>query len=232
VTYTERDLEARYTRASDVIDVILVEDHGLFRQGLCELLVQADPALHLVAAAKSAEEALEIIPTVAPDVVLMDIHLPGMSGVEAIRRLAVLAPATRVLVLSGSAEDHDILEALFAGARGYILKSAPVAEIAAGIRTAAGGGSILSSPVASQLLDHVRQHAPPLSLASQPVGQLTPRETEVLRLMAVGLENSQIAQSLVISERTARNHVASILEKLQMRNRIQAAVYAVRHGLA
>jgi DNA-binding NarL/FixJ family response regulator len=232
VTYTEHDLQARYKRASDVIDVVVVEDHGLFRQGLCELLVHADAALHLVAAADSAEEALEIIPATAPDVVLMDIHLPGMTGVEAIRRLAVLAPATRVIVLSGSAEDRDVLEALFAGARGYILKSAPIEEIAAGIRTAADGGSILSPPIASQLLDHVRQHAPPLSLASQPVGQLTPRETEVLRLMAAGMENSQIARSLVISERTARNHVASILEKLQMRNRIQAAVYAVRHGLA
>jgi two-component system, NarL family, response regulator LiaR len=232
VTYTEHELEARYQRATDVIDVVIVEDHGLFRQGLCELLSHADPAIRVAAAADSAEEALEIIPTVAPDVVLMDIHLPRMSGVEAIRRLAVLAPATRVLVLSGSAEDHDVLEALFAGARGYILKAAPIDEIAAGIRTAAEGGSILSPPVASQLLDHVRQHVPPISLASEPVGQLTPRETEVLRLMAAGLENSQIARSLVISERTARNHVASILEKLQMRNRIQAAVYAVRHGLA
>jgi DNA-binding NarL/FixJ family response regulator len=231
VTYTERDLEARYTRASDVIDVILVEDHGLFRQGLCELLVQADPALHLVAAAKSAEEALEIIPTVAPDVVLMDIHLPGMSGVEAIRRLAVLAPATRVLVLSGSAEDHDILEALFAGARGYILKSAPVAEIAAGIRTAADGGSILSSPVASQLLDHVRQHAPPLSLASQPVGQLTPRETEVLRLVASGLSNREIAGSLVLSEHTVHRHIANILRKLAQSSRSAATAHAVRVGL-
>jgi DNA-binding NarL/FixJ family response regulator len=232
VTYTEHELEARYQRATDVIDVVIVEDHGLFRQGLCELLSHADPAIRVAAAADSAEEALEIIPTVAPDVVLMDIHLPRMSGVEAIRRLAVLAPATRVLVLSGSAEDRDVLEALFAGARGYILKAAPIDEIAAGIRTAAEGGSILSPPVASQLLDHVRQHVPPISLASEPVGQLTPRETEVLRLMAAGLENSQIARSLVISERTARNHVASILEKLQMRNRIQAAVYAVRHGLA
>jgi DNA-binding NarL/FixJ family response regulator len=232
VTYTGHDLDVRYQRTTDVIDVFLVEDHGLFRQGLGELLGATDPALRLVGDTDTAEEALERIPEVAPDVVLMDVHLPGMSGVEAIRRLAVLSPLTRVLVVSGSAEDRDILEALLAGARGYILKSADISEIAAGIRTAAQGGSILSPTVASQLLEHVRQNGPPLALSSQPVGQLTPRENEVLQLMATGMENSEIARALVISERTARNHVASILEKLQMRNRIQAAVYAVKHGLA
>jgi DNA-binding NarL/FixJ family response regulator len=175
---------------------------------------------------------VEAIPELAPDVVLMDLRLPGMSGVEAIRRLAVLAPVMRVLVLSGSGEDSDIMEALLAGACGYLLKSAAVEDIAAGIRTAADGGATLSPSVASHLLDHVRRSDVPPQLAAQPVGQLTPREAEVLQLMATGLENSEIARSLVISERTARNHVASILEKLQMRNRIQAAVYAVKHGLA
>jgi DNA-binding NarL/FixJ family response regulator len=162
----------------------------------------------------------------------MDIGLPEMSGIDAIRRLAVLAPRTRALVVSGSAEDESIMGALLAGACGYIVKSAAVDEIAQAIRTAAHGGSIVSPAVASQLLEHVRHNQPPLSLAAQPVGQLTPRESEVLRLLAAGLENSEIARELVISTRTARNHVASILEKLQMQNRIQAAVYAVKNGLA
>lgn len=232
MAYAERQLDVRYQRATDILEVVLVEDHGLFRQGLGELLTLHDPLIHVRAGFETAEEAVDAIPEFAPDVVLMDLQLPGMPGVEAIRRLAVLAPLARVLVLSGSGDDNDIMEALLAGACGYLLKSAPVEDIAAGIQTAAGGGATLSPSVAAQLLDHVRRSDAPLELAAQPVGQLTPREAEVLRLMATGLENSEIARSLVISERTARNHVASILEKLQMRNRIQAAVYAVKHGLA
>jgi DNA-binding NarL/FixJ family response regulator len=230
--YAEHQLDVRYKRASDVVEVVLVEDHGLFRQGLGELLTLHDPAIQVVASYETGEEAVASIPELVPDVALMDLQLPELSGVEAIRRLAVLAPRTRLLVLSGSEDDRDVMEALLAGACGYLLKASPVEEIAAGIRTAADGGATLSPPVASHLLDHVRRAGPGPTIAAEPVGTLTPRESEVLRLMAAGLENSEIAHELVISERTARNHVASILEKLQMRNRIQAAVYAVKHGLA
>jgi two-component system NarL family response regulator len=232
VTFIEQGTEVRYQRASDVVDVFIVEDHGLFRQGLSELLAACDPTLRITGAAHSAEDALRQIPELLPDVVLMDLHLPEMSGAEAIRRVAVLCPSVNVLVISGSAEDSDVIEAILAGARGYILKTAPIEEIAAGIHAAANGHSTLSPSVASQLLDHVRQNAPLLSIDAEPVGQLTPREVEVLQLMATGMENSEIARELVISTRTARNHVASILEKLHMQNRIQAAVYAVRQGLA
>jgi DNA-binding NarL/FixJ family response regulator len=232
LTSIDHQAELRYQRASDIVDVFLVEDHGLFRQGLNELLQASDPLVRVVGDADTAEEALRVIPDVQPDVVLMDLHLPGMSGLETIRRLAVLCPVVRVLVLSGSAEDRDVLDAVLAGARGYIIKSSSIEQITAAIRTAANGGSVLSSGVASQLLDHVRRNGPLLSLAAAPVGGLTPREREVLRLMATGMENAEIARELVISTRTARNHVASILEKLQMQNRIQAAVYAVKHGLA
>jgi two-component system, NarL family, response regulator LiaR len=231
MSFTHHQGEVRYQRASDLVEVFLVEDHRLFRQGLSELLAANDPALRISGSATSAEEALDQIPELLPDVVLMDLHLPEMSGTEAIRRLALLCPSVRVLVVSGSAQDRDVMDAILAGARGYILKSAPVHEITAGIHAAAQGGSILSPRVASQLLDHVRENAPSLRLGDDPVGQLTPRELEVLRLMARGLENSQIARELVISTSTARNHVASILAKLQMQNRIQAAVYAVRHGV-
>jgi DNA-binding NarL/FixJ family response regulator len=216
----------------DQVDVVIVEDHRLFRQGLTTLLAAADPDLHVTGACDSAEEGLRIIPQLMPDVVLMDIHLAAMSGIDAITRLAVLCPTVRVLVISGSAEDQDILEAILAGACGYILKDTPIEQIAEGVRAAAHGDAMLSPPVASQLLEHVRQGGPRVSIAAEPVGELTPRELEVLRLIAAGLENSEIAAELVISTRTARNHVASILEKLQMQNRIQAAVYAVRHGLA
>src|SRR4051794_25342382 len=231
MTFTDQQGELRYQRASDIVEVFLVEDHGLFRQGLSELLEANDAALRIAGAVTSAEEALEQVPQLLPDVVLMDVHLPGMTGIEAIGRLALLCPSVRVLVISGSAQDRDVMEAILAGARGYILKSSPVEEITAGIHAAAQGGSVLSPAVASQLLDHVRDNASSLRVGADPVGELTPRELEVLRLMAQGMENSQIARDLVISTRTARNHVASILEKLQMQNRIQAAVYAVRHGV-
>jgi len=231
MSFTDEQREVRYQRASDLVEVFLVEDHGLFRQGLSELLAANDPALRVAGSATSAEEALKRIPELLPDVVLMDIHLPGISGTEAIRRLAVLCPSVRVLVISGSAEDRDVMEAILSGACGYILKSAPVEEITAGVHAAAEGGSLLSPLVAAHLLDHVRDNASSVRVGAAPVGQLTPRELEVLRLMAQGMENSQIASELVISTRTARNHVASILEKLQMHNRIQAAVYAVRHGV-
>ena len=231
MTFTDQQGEVRYQRASDLVEVFLVEDHGLFRQGLSELLAASDPALRISGSAMSAEEALERIPELLPDVVLMDLHLPGMNGTEAIRRLAMRSPSVRVLVISGSAEDRDVMDAILAGARGYILKSAPVEEITAGIHAAAEGAALLSPVVAANLLDHVRDNASSLRVGTDPVGQLTPRELEVLRLMAQGLENSEIARELVISTRTARNHVASILEKLHMQNRIQAAVYAVRHGV-
>jgi len=232
MSFAEQKTEARYTRASDAVDVFLVEDHGFYRQGLAVLLEGNDPLIHIVGDTESAEEALDRIPDLLPDVVLMDIHLPEMTGIEAIRQLSVLCPSVSVLVISGSADDDDVMEALLAGASGYMLKTAPITDIVAAIRSAAAGGSILSPVVASQLLEHVRNNEPSLSIGSQPIGQLTPREVEVLRLMAAGLENSEIAGELVISTRTARNHVASILEKLQMQNRIQAAVYAVKHGLA
>src|SRR5436190_6146737 len=231
MSFIDQQGEVRYQRASDLVEVFLVEDHRLFRQGLSELLAANDPTLRIAGSATSAEEALEQIPQLLPDVVLMDIHLPRMTGTEAIRRLAILCPSVRVLVISGSAEDRDVMEAILAGARGYLLKTTPVEEITAGIHAAAEGASLLSPVVAAQLLDHVRENAASLRVGADPVGELTPRELEVLRLMALGLENAEIARELVISTRTARNHVASILEKLQMHNRIQAAVYAVRHGV-
>jgi DNA-binding NarL/FixJ family response regulator len=138
----------------------------------------------------------------------------------------------RVVVLSGSAEDQDVIDAILAGACGYILKDSPIDQIAEGIRAAARGGTTLSPIVATQVLERVRETAPSAPVGSAPRGNLTPRELEVLRLLAAGKENSEIAAELVISTRTARNHVASILQKLQMQNRIQAAVYAVRHGIA
>ena len=232
MAFTEHQPDLSRFTSRDQLDLVIVEDHRLFREGLVELLAAEDPYLRVAATCDSAEQAIEVIPPLLPDVVLMDLHLSGMSGTHAIRRLAVLCPTVRMLVVSGSADDNDVLAAILAGACGYILKDSPVEQIAAGIRLAAQGGTTLSPTVAARLLEHVRQVKPAARIADEPVGELTPRELEVLRLLAAGMENSEIAAELVISTRTARNHVASILEKLQMQNRIQAAVYAVRHGLA
>jgi DNA-binding NarL/FixJ family response regulator len=232
MAFTDHQSELSRFASRDQIDLVIVEDHRLFREGLVELLAAADPGLRIAATCGSAEHALQVIPRLMPDVVLMDIHLSEMSGIHAIQRLAVLCPTVRVLVVSGSAEDKDVMDAMLAGACGYILKDAPVEQIAEGVRSAAQGGTTLSPAVAAQLLEHIREAKPPAHIADEPVGVLTPRELEVLKLLAAGMENSEIAAELVISTRTARNHVASILEKLQMQNRIQAAVYAVRHGLA
>jgi len=214
MSYTDQELELRYQRSSDVVEVFLVEDNRLFRRGLSELLAANDPTLHIAGSATSGEEALDQIPALLPDVVLMDIHLPGITGPEAIRRLAIRCPPVRVLVISGSAEDRDVMEAILAGARGYILKTAPVEEITAGIHAAAEGASLLSPVVAAQLLDHVRENAASLRVGADPVGELTPRELEVLRLMALGLENAEIAEVLNISPRTVKDYVWSIRAKL------------------
>src|SRR3954447_21477941 len=126
MSFAEQKTEARYTRASDAVDVFLVEDHGFYRQGLAVLLEGNDPLIHIVGDTESAEEALDRIPDLLPDVVLMDIHLPEMTGIEAIRQLSVLCPSVSVLVISGSADDDDVMEALLAGASGYMLKTAPI----------------------------------------------------------------------------------------------------------
>ena len=232
MAFTQHQHDISRFTSRDHVDVVIVEDHRLYRQGLTEMLAAVEPSLRVTGAFGSAEEGLAAIPELMPDVVLMDIHLSAMSGIHAIQQLALLCPSVRVLVVSGSAEDEDILKAVLAGASGYILKDSPIEQIAEGIHTAARGGATLSPLVASQLLEHVRQTGPSVRIASAPVGELTVRELEVLRLIAAGLENSEIASELLMSTHTARNHVASILEKLQMQNRIQAAVYAVRHGLA
>jgi DNA-binding NarL/FixJ family response regulator len=173
------------------------------------------------AAVRAAEEA-------APDVVVMDLNMPGMSGLEATRTLTERSPATRVLILSVSAQDDDVTEAVLAGACGYVLKDGPIEEVVAGIRAAAAGHSLISPRIATGLLDRVRATAPGSELAS---AHLSSREYEVLRLLAEGMANHEIAERLVISTSTVHNHISSILIKLQVENRVQAAVRAVRDGL-
>jgi DNA-binding NarL/FixJ family response regulator len=162
-------------------------------------------------------------------VVLMDLSMPGMSGIEAIQRLTAAAPQARVVVLTMMTDDQHVMSALLAGACGYLLKDASVDQIVEGIRSAARGESSISPRIASRLIRRLRE---PESIEPGLSGSdLTPRELEVLELLAKGLDNAEIAQTLFLSQHTVKNHVSSLLIKLQVENRIQAAVRAVRGGL-
>jgi DNA-binding NarL/FixJ family response regulator len=211
------------------ISVLLVDDHDVFRSGLARLLV--DQGLDVVSECASGEEALRVVGRFAPDVVVMDLRLPGFSGIEATRLLAEVAPRTPVLVLTISGDESDITDAVLAGACGYLLKDASVAEIVSGIQAAATGESLISPPVAAKLLDRLRETGGGPESAREPRAELSERELEVLRLVADGKDNATIAHELFISAQTVKNHISNILAKLQIENRIQAAVYAVRQGI-
>jgi DNA-binding NarL/FixJ family response regulator len=164
-----------------------------------------------------------------PDVVLMDLNMPGMSGIEATQRLSAAVPLTRVLVLTVVADERNVIDALLAGACGYLVKDAPIAQIVQGIRAAARGESLISPRVAGQLVKRIRQ--PPTVETDHGGAELTPREFEILGLIARGMDNVEIARTLFLSQHTIKNYVSSILVKLQVENRLQAAVRAVRSGM-
>jgi DNA-binding NarL/FixJ family response regulator len=209
--------------------VLVVDGHQIFRDGVRALL--AEQGIVVVGEASNAEEAVALAEEVKPDVALMDLDLPGVSGVEATKRIRHSSPVTRVLVLTVSVDEDDVYDALRAGACGYLLKDSPTSEIVAGIRAAAAGQSLLSPQVAAILLERLREAMPANDLPDDVVPKLTAREQEVLSLIAAGRENAEIADALVISQHTVKNHVSSILAKLEVENRIQAAVYAVRQRL-
>jgi NarL family two-component system response regulator LiaR len=209
--------------------LLIVDDHDLFRTGLRNLL--EEQGVEVVAEASSGHEALRQVRELAPEVVLMDLNMPGMGGVEATREIARIAPLTRVVVLTISDRDGDILDAILAGACGYLLKDSSIDELIRGISAAALGESLISPQIAAKVLRELRAARPAPRAAEGMKTELTDRELEVLRLIANGRDNSQIAAELHISAKTVKNHISNILMKLQIENRIQAAVYAVRSGI-
>jgi DNA-binding NarL/FixJ family response regulator len=211
----------------DEIRVVVVDDHELFRGGMVQLL--REHGINVVGEAAMAAPAIKLACELNPDVVLIDLNMPGISGIEATQRLHAMAPLVRVLVLTVVADEHAVTEALLAGASGYLLKDAPVAQIVEGIKATARGESLISSRIAGHLVRRIRQ-PPAMRIDSEPA-DLTPREMEILELIARGMDNPQIAKTLFLSQHTVKNHVSSILVKLQVQNRIQAAVRAVRRGL-
>jgi DNA-binding NarL/FixJ family response regulator len=216
------------TLGSDALRVMLVDDHDLFRTGLRNLL--EEQGLDIVAEAAEGASALRLVRELAPDVVVMDLNMPGMNGIEATREIARLAPLTRVVVLTISDQDGDVMDAILAGACGYLLKDSSIQDLMQGIRAASVGEALISPHIASKVLQRIRATGVQDDAAlTQP--ELSDRETEVLRLIANGKDNAEIARDLHISPKTVKNHISNILMKLQIENRIQAAVYAVRRGL-
>ena len=212
----------------DRLRVLLVDDHDLFRTGLRNLL--EEQGVQVVGEAASGTDALRIVREIAPDVVVMDLNMPGMSGVEATREIAAIAPLTRVVVLTISDQDDDVMDAIVAGACGYLVKDSSIEELMRGINAAAIGESLISPPIASKVLQRMR--AVTLDQGAETIrAELSDRELDVLRLIANGKDNSEIAEALHISPKTVKNHISNILMKLQIENRIQAAVYAVRSGI-
>jgi DNA-binding NarL/FixJ family response regulator len=216
----------RTSANADSIRVVIADDHTLYRSGLAELLKEF--GIDVVGQAANGAAAVEAAADAAPDVVVMDLQMPGTSGVEATRHIAERTPASRVLVLTVSADEADVTEALLAGASGYVLKDGPVEDVVNGIRAAAAGESLISPRVASMLLHSIREQDEQAVLPRVPLSE---RELDVLRLLSQGLGNREIGQELCIEQSTVRNHVSSILMKLQVDNRVQAAVRAVRDRL-
>jgi DNA-binding NarL/FixJ family response regulator len=217
--------------AQEELRVLLVDDHDLFRTGLRNLLREYG-GVSVVGEAANGVEAVRLVRELAPEVVVMDLNMPTMDGVEATRHITALSPLTRVIVLTISEDDTDVMDAIVAGACGYLLKDASIADVVSGIRSAAVGASLISPTIASKVLNRVRASTADENMAESIRAELSDRELEVLRLIANGKDNAQIAAELVISPKTVKNHISNILMKLQIHNRIQAAVYAVRSGLA
>ncbi len=224
-------MSAAASEAPEDLRILLVDDHDLFRTGLKNLLAGED-GIAVVGEAGNGVDAVRLVRELAPDVVVMDLNMPTMSGVEATRHITALSPLTRVIVLTISEEDTDVMDAVVAGACGYLLKDASITDVVAGIRSAAVGASLISPTIASKVLQRVRASTADSDMADAIRAELSDRELEVLKLIANGKDNAQIAAELVISPKTVKNHISNILMKLQIQNRIQAAVYAVRSGLA
>jgi DNA-binding NarL/FixJ family response regulator len=209
--------------------ILIVDDHDLFRTGLRNLL--EEQGVQVVGEAASGAEAVRLVRELAPDVVVMDLNMPGMGGVEATRQIAGFAPLTRVVVLTISDQDADVMDAILAGACGYLLKDSSIQELLSGIRAASVGESLISPTIASKVLQRLRASSTQPEIAETIRAELSDREIEVLKLIANGKDNAMIAGELHISPKTVKNHISNILMKLQIDNRIQAAVYAVRSGI-
>jgi DNA-binding NarL/FixJ family response regulator len=215
----------------DVIRVLIADDQALFRRGLYVVL-GTEKDIEVVAEAEDGAEAIAKAEELAPDVVLMDVRMPRINGIEAARRIRELLPSTRIIMLTVSDEEEDLYEAIKAGANGYLLKEISVEEVAGAIHAVVQGQSLIAPLMASKLLSEFNSLAKQAAEKEQlPAPVLTARELEVLKLVARGMSNREVADQLYISENTVKNHVRNILEKLHLHSRMEAVMYAVRKRL-
>jgi DNA-binding NarL/FixJ family response regulator len=212
--------------ATQPVRIVVVDDQALFRTGLARLLNE-DPRIDVIGQAEDGASAVEIVARVHPDVVLMDLKMPNLDGIEATRRMLAANPSVRVLILTSFDADTSIIQALKAGAAGYVLKDSQAEAIISSILAVMSGERVMASAVAQRVLDMLTGSTTPKEFYDG----LTTREVEILKLLASGMANKQIAYKLGISEKTVRNHVSNMYEKLQIFDRAQAVLYAVRKGL-
>ena len=209
----------------DVIRVTLADDQALVRTGF-RLILQAEEEIEVVGEAEDGRAAIELVRTVSPDVILMDVRMPVLDGIEATRRVAA---ETRVLVLTTFDLDEVVFEAIRAGASGFLLKTSPADELVRAVRVVAAGDSLLSPSITRRLVEEFARR--PVAAEPRGLSELTPRELDVLRLIARGLSNAEIATELFVEASTVKSHVASVLAKLDLRDRVQAVVAAYESGL-
>jgi DNA-binding NarL/FixJ family response regulator len=217
--------------AGEVIRVLIVDDDELMRAGLRGVL-SSDPAIDVAGEAGDGRDALHRARLLEPDVVLMDVRMPGLDGIAATERVLAEVPGARVVILTTFEQDDYIFGALRAGASGFLLKRTRPEELLAAIHTIAAGDSLLSPSVTSRVIERMAHQPAPDAARDARLGELTPRELEVLELVARGLSNGEIAAELVIEESTVKTHVKRVLMKLGVRDRVQAVIYAYETGLA
>jgi DNA-binding NarL/FixJ family response regulator len=224
------DMAAEVAPRREPIRVIVVDDQELFRRGLI-MLLSVEDGIDVVGEASDGVAATELAASTVPDVVLMDVRMPKRSGIEACLTIKDAAPSAKILMLTVSEEEADLYEAVKNGASGYLLKDASIDEVAQAVQLVADGQSLISPSMATKLLDEFKQMSVVGRRQDVAAPRLTDRELEVLRLVARGLNNRDIAKELFISENTVKNHVRNILEKLQLHSRMEAVMYAVREKL-
>ena len=209
----------------NTISILIVDDHPVVRQGMMSFL-EVQGGLEVKGAVSNGEEAIKAVEELQPDIVLMDLIMPGMDGTEAIRHIKSSRPNTRIIVLTSFAQDNKVFPAIKAGADGYLLKDILPADLVGAIKSVYAGKPVLHPDVAQKLMVSFSRHG-----GSVTVETLTPRETEVLELIACGLSNEEIANSLFISDKTVKTHVSNILHKLNVAHRTQAALYAINRNI-